>query len=158
MTDTQAPSVPRPLPAIDDLTRPFWTAANEGRLIVQRCEACGRLQFPAAFRCRACGAEAPVWTEVSGRGVVHTFTVFHRALHPAFAADVPYNVSVIELDEGPFMVSNVIGGRQPTIGMRVRVTFESISEGIKLPKFEPLDDDLTDPVSKGGTSRVGNRS
>jgi hypothetical protein len=138
MSETiKAVPVAKPLPVVDAVTQPFWDAAAEGRLVVQRCAACGHLQLPAALRCAACGHRELGWTDVSGRGVVHTYTVLHRAYHPAFADEIPYNVSIIELDEGPLLLSNVVGVpvEELAVGHRVQVFFEPVGEGLALPKF-----------------------
>jgi uncharacterized OB-fold protein len=138
---TEAVGVAKPLPVIDDLTRPFWDAAAHDRLAVQQCDACGHRQLPASLTCVACRSRALSWVQVSGRGTVHTFTILHRAYHPAFGDEVPYNVSIIELDEGPLLLSNVVGVPvdQLRIGQRVEVFFEPIGEGLALPKFAPVE-------------------
>ena len=78
------------------------------------------------------------WTQVSGRGTVYTFVMMHQVYHPAFAGDVPYNVTVVQLDEGPFMTTKIVGpgADRPVIGDRVRVTFDDVSENLSLPCFE----------------------
>jgi uncharacterized protein len=139
MSEATQAGVEKPRPAVDEVNRPYFEAAAEGRLVVQCCAACRHLQLPPARHCGACGAVGPGWTQVSGRGRVHTYTVLHRPYHPAFADEVPYNVSVIELDEGPLLLSNVVG--QPleelAIDQRVRVVFAPVCDGVALPKFEP---------------------
>lgn len=137
MTTPTSPA--RPLPVVDDLNRPYWEAAADGRLLVQRCPACERKQLPPVAACPACGERGLGWTAASGRGVVHTYTVLHRAYHPGFADAVPYNVSIIELEEGPLLLSNVV--ELPLdrlrIGLPVRVVFEPVGDGLALPKFAP---------------------
>src|SRR5262249_46814503 len=98
-----------PLPAASPENARFWEAAREGRLEVPQCSACGKHGFPGTFACRHCGAEALTWTPVSGRGRVFSYVVYHRVYHPAFKDRVPYVVAVIELDEGPRMLANVVG-------------------------------------------------
>ena len=75
---------------------------------------------------------------MSGRGTVYTFVMMHQVYHPAFAGDVPYNVTVVQLDEGPFMTTKIVGSgaERPVIGDRVQVTFEDVSESLSLPCFE----------------------
>jgi uncharacterized OB-fold protein len=137
---TDAVPESKPLPVIDEITQPFWAAAARGRLVVQQCDACGHRQLPAALTCAACGERVLGWVEVSGHGAVHTFTILHRAYHPAFADELPYNVSIIELDEGPLLLSNVVGipVGELRIGQRVAVFFEPVGDGLALPKFAPL--------------------
>jgi uncharacterized OB-fold protein len=128
----------QPLPVPNDIDRPFWDAAREGRLAIQRCATCGRYQHPPTVTCPACGG-APAWGDASGEGVVHTFTVFHRAYHPAFVDDLPYNVSIVRLAEGPLILSSVVGvaADELEVGMAVSVVFDRVSESITLPRFAP---------------------
>lgn len=142
MTDvtTYTPNVPAPLPHPSPATQPFWDAAKEDRLIMPRCAACGAYQFPPTTACNACGAERMEWVDVSGRGSVFSFVVFHRVYHPAFADKVPYVVAVIALDEGPRIISGVVGipPSEVACDMPVRVVFEDVRDGVKLPKFTPV--------------------
>lgn len=128
----------KPLPAIDPESAPFWAAGREGRLLIQRCPDCGKAIFYPRAVCPECMG-TPVWVEASGRGTVYTFSIARRPAGPAFAADVPYVVALVDLDEGPRMMSNVIGCPvdQVRIGMRVRVVFEQASDEVHLPRFRP---------------------
>jgi uncharacterized OB-fold protein len=130
--------LPAPRPTIDDLDRPFWDAAAERRLTVQYCGHCDRHQHVPLALCPTCSGPLD-WREVTGRGVIHTFTIVHLAHHPALADKVPYNVSVVELDEGPLLVTNVVNcsNAELEVGMPVTVVFEDIGDGLRLPKFEP---------------------
>lgn len=129
----------RPLPRITPLDAAHWEATTRGVLLVQRCSECARWQWPAATRCPGCGADALVWERASGRGRVHTYTVVHAAGHPAFAAEVPYNVTVVQLDEGPLMLTNLVGLTQEdiTVDLPVEVTFERVSPEMAIPRFTP---------------------
>lgn len=126
---------PVPLPSPESL--PFWRAARTHRLVLQRCGACKKFWFPPSCLCPHCLSAAYAWEEVSGRGRVHSFVVVHRISDPAFADAVPYVPAVIELDEGPRLLSDIVGaGRlQAHCGMRVSVLFEDISEEYSLPRF-----------------------
>lgn len=128
----------KPLPAQEPLSREFWAAADEGRLLIQQCPACGHRQFYPRALCTACGAD-PVWLEASGRGTVHTFTVIRQQGMPAFTDDVPYVVAMIELDEGPRMMGNVTGCPvdDVTVGMRVRAYAVEAEDGVAVPMWEP---------------------
>ena len=79
------------------------------------------------------------WVPSTGNGSLHTFTIYYRALNPAWKDDVPYNVGVVELDEGPFMFTNVVGvpNEDLKVGMRLQVTFNEVRPGVTLPQFEP---------------------
>lgn len=136
MTSVPAAALlPLPEPSIE--TEPFWAAVQERRLVVPRCDACGTLTFPPTIACPACGADAFTWTAVSGRGRVYSFVVYHRVYHPAFADRVPYAVGVIELEEGPRLISNVVGVPLDEIvcDMPVTVVYEEVRDGYLIPKF-----------------------
>jgi uncharacterized protein len=126
---------PRPVP--DERSAPFFEATVRGELLLQHCGACGRWMWPVRFRCIDCMSGDVVWRPASGRGTVYTFTVIHQLFHPGFAAEVPYNVAVIDLDEGVRCYSTVVGVANDDlrIGDHVEVVFERISAEFALPKF-----------------------
>ncbi|MEE8312605.1 MAG: Zn-ribbon domain-containing OB-fold protein [Candidatus Binatia bacterium] len=132
--------IQRPVPEISPRMRPFWKAAAEGRLVVQRCDDCGKKHFPAIEICNGCLRNDLRWIDVSGRGTVFSFVVMHQVYHPAFAGHVPYVVADIELDEGPRIISNVIGCdlQDVEIGMTVIVEFQppaGSATGPAMPMF-----------------------
>lgn len=130
----------RPIPPTSELARPYWDAARRGELVVQRCERCGRRPFPPRAHCPGCGASSLFWAPVSGRGTVHSFTVAHRAPHPVFAAQLPLVVAIVELAEGPRMVTNLVGCEPAdlAVGLAVEVRFEPIDDSdVVLPVFTP---------------------
>ena len=131
------PARPRPFP--DSETAPYWEAAARGELRVQRCSACGTHRFYPRALCPACHDDAHEWVRVSGRGEVHSFSVVRRAPSPAFAARIPYAIALIALEEGPHMLSEVVGmdPDHVAIGLPVEVAFEDIGEGMRLPVFRP---------------------
>jgi uncharacterized OB-fold protein len=132
---------PAPIrPTINEVNRPFWDGCRRGELLVQRCSHCGRLRYPAAVVCPGCLSRDCAWDAVSGRGKVFSFVVFHRAYHPAWEGRVPYNVALIELDEGPIMLSNVVGidNAKLAVGVPVQIAFESVDESLVIPVFKPL--------------------
>ena len=128
----------RILPAPNSSTQPFWDAAGRGELIVQWCEQCQEAQFHPGPLCRTCGSE-PGWKVTSGRGAVYTYTIVHQSRTPPFDKLVPYIVAMVELDEGPRMMTNIIGCPVDDIevGMRVEVAFAAEVEGIALPFWQP---------------------
>jgi uncharacterized protein len=127
----------RPLPAIDDESRPYWDAAREHRFVLQRCAACGEWVFYARALCPHCHAGDLAWTDASGRGTVYSFTVAHRPAAPWFADKTPYVVALIDLEEGPRMLSSLrVAPGEVRVGQRVRVAFEEASEEVTLPVFE----------------------
>lgn len=133
-----APAKPLPIPDSD--SRPFWDGCKAEKLRLQQCSACGEFQFYPRAICRHCASEALDWQDVSGEGEIYSFTVARRPAGPAFAADVPYVVAIVRLDEGPRLMTNIvtddIAGLR--IGARVRVVFERMSAEITLPKFTPV--------------------
>lgn len=130
----------RPLPEETPLTEPFWQAARERRLVVQRCIACGRLRWPPEVACYECGSLDHEWAEMSGRATLYTWTVAHPPLLPYFQQRAPWPIAVVQLDEGPRLVTNITGlaPDQYEIGMPLGATFESISNDVTLIVFRPL--------------------
>ena len=124
-----------PAPTPTELSRPFWQAANDGRLVIQRCDACGHYRWTPQILCTRCMAEPFTWTEVSGRGRVHSFTVVHRP--PTHEFKAPFVLAVVELDEGPLMLTQIVGeDRDATaIGAPVEVAFTRASPEINLYTF-----------------------
>jgi uncharacterized OB-fold protein len=125
------------LPRPTELSRPFWAAAREQRLVLQKCGACGAFRWTPQILCRRCLAEAFDWIEVSGKGTVYSFTIVHRAPTPAF--ETPYLLVVVELDEGPLMLTRLIdcAFEDAAIGQCVEVCFTRASDEISLYTFRP---------------------
>lgn len=126
---------PRPEPTA--LSRPFWQAAREKRLVLQRCEDCGTYRWTPQILCVRCHSQRYAWTPVSGRGLVYSFTVVHRA--PTAAFTTPYVIAVVKLDEGPLMLTNLIDcvPDDIRIDMPVEVVFEAIDDDINVYRFRP---------------------
>jgi uncharacterized OB-fold protein len=131
--------IEKPLPAVTEDGAPYWEYAKRGELRVQRCSACQHLRFPPSNLCPRCLAEEHEWVRLSGRGAVYSFIVVHRPQHPAFQEDAPYNVAIVELDEGIRLHGNVVGCPNDAlrIGLPVEVVFDEVKEGVVLPKFRP---------------------
>lgn len=129
--------IPYPVPNPDN--EGFWDACRRGELRLQRCRACGTWRHHPRPMCPACHSLDHEWALASGRGVVHTFTIVHRPTLPAFAERLPYNVVVVRLDEGPYMVSNLVDcpAEAIRIGLPVEVVFEPLTADITLPRFRP---------------------
>jgi len=132
----------KPLPKIDDISRPYWEAAKRHELMLQKCQDCGHYRYPPGLTCPSCLSDEMEWVRVSGRGTVHTWTVFHRVYHPAFDGDVPYAVVMVELEEGPRLATNLVDCKIEDIkvGMPVEVVFDDVTKEITLPKFRPIND------------------
>jgi len=129
----------RLLPGMTPLTQPYWDGARRHELLLQRCAACRHLWHPPLPRCPECHSAAVDWMPASGRGRVYTFTVVYHATHAAMADKVPYITALIELDEGPRVLTNLrnCAEAQAQIGMPVTVIFEELTPEITLPQFEP---------------------
>jgi hypothetical protein len=130
----------RLIPPSTELSQPYWDAARHNKLVVQQCGDCAHRLFPPGANCPKCGSKELAWTQVSGKGVVYTYTIAHRAPHPVLAEQCPLAIAVVELDEGPRMMSNVVGCDPNTIkiGMAVQVAFEPIDDSdVVLPVFRP---------------------
>ena len=127
----------KPLPEITPEMAPFWEAARRRELVIQRCKGCGAYRFPARELCSRCLSRDSGWERVSGRGTLFSFAVMHQAAHPGFAAEVPYAVVTVELDEGARVLSNVVGcpPKDLRIGMPLEVVFEQLTPEVTLPKF-----------------------
>jgi uncharacterized OB-fold protein len=132
----------RPLPVVNDLTRPFWEAAAAGRLEVQRCSSCQYFNHPPREACTRCLSGDLEFEPVSGRGTVWSFSVMHQKSVAGFEEAVPYITALVELEEQPMLlfVTNLPGldPRDVRIGLPVTVTFEPLAEGIALPQFVPV--------------------
>ena len=110
-------------PTQDPLTGPFWTAAGEGRLVVQRCESCGELRWPPLSG----------WSQVT----------YHRAFQAELKADIPYTVALVQLDDGPYLAGRLAPGATAAIGDRVTAEFAEVRGAPQL-RWRPLDDSADD--------------
>ena len=128
----------RILPVPDPISEPYWTATTRGELLIQYCPACDRFEFYPRPFCRQCAGEL-TWRPASGRGTVYSFTVVRQSRTPPFDQLVPYVVALVDLDEGPRMMTNVVGCGfdQLRVGMALEVDFEDIGEGFHIPVFRP---------------------
>jgi len=128
----------KPLPEADPVFAPWWKAAAEGRLLFQTCPGCGHRQFYPRPLCLECGA-TPEWTEASGRGRVHTFTVVRQYGLAPFRDELPYVVAMIELEEGVRLFSNVTDCDPESvhIDMEVEAYAALAAEDVGVPLFRP---------------------
>ena len=136
MTETPRKPKPRPAPA----SLPYWQAAKEHRLALPKCEDCSQFWFPPSRTCPHCLSTNVSFQNVSGRGKVFSFVTFHRVYRPAFAEDVPYVVALVELEEGPRVLSNILGVTHEDVRceMPVEVVFDDYDEEVSIPKFRPV--------------------
>ncbi len=129
----------KPLPGINEDSAPYWEGTRAGELRAQGCLDCGHLRFPPSILCPKCLGERAEWRRLSGRGKIYTFIIVHRPQHPAFFADAPYNVAIVELDEGIRLHTTIIQCPNDAlaIGMPVEVVFDKINDEVTLPRFRP---------------------
>lgn len=145
MTEALTPPA-RPLPIVNDENRPFWTAAARGELCLQRCLACGHIRFPIQALCPRCLGDEFDWATLSGRAEILAKVVYHRAFHPGYAQDVPYNLVLVQLAEGPRMYGNVVeadgiagaAAAGAVVGDQVEAVFEPVADGLCVPRFRKI--------------------
>ena len=131
--------LPKPVPVATPETAPFWEGCLAGELRLQRCVACTRTQFPPRRYCAGCLSDELSWERASGLGRIRSYTVVRVPTSPAFADEVPYVVALVELEEGPTLLSGIRGcdPDEVQIGLAVEVEFERRGEGVRLPYFHP---------------------
>jgi uncharacterized OB-fold protein len=128
------------LPTPDAETEPFWDACKEGRFLLKHCNACGDDYFYPRPFCPKCWSADVEWKQASGDGQVYTFSVVRQNDLPPFPERVPYVAAIVELDEGPRVMTNIDTSELDTvtIGMRVHVDFKPISDDVTIPVFKPV--------------------
>ena len=142
MTEAATPAYRGALPRPTPETQPFWDALQAGRFELPWCTACGQPHFYPRLLCPHCGSDALQWRAASGRGQVHTFVINHKAAK-GFEDRAPYVIAVVELEEGPRMLSNLVMDTVPTpgnvgIGMPVQLEPRAVTERVTLPLFRPV--------------------
>jgi uncharacterized OB-fold protein len=126
-----------PLPERDALSEPYWAALDGGRHIFQRCTACAHAWLPARGECPRCLSAHATWETAGGDARLISWVVYHTAFHPAFKARLPYTVAVVELSEGPRLITNIIGSDDPEtlrIDQPLRLVIERES-GVAVPRY-----------------------
>jgi hypothetical protein len=116
--------------------QPYWAAAREGRLLFQRCRGCGAAVWQPRAVCPECLAGELAWEESRGQGTVYSFSTVHRAPTAAWAAKVPYTLGIVQLREGYYLFSEIVGPPDlMQIGAAVTVWFDRLDDEVTLPKF-----------------------
>ena len=130
----------KPLPAIDVESAPFWQAARAHRLAIMQCRLCDRHFFYPRQLCPHCHSPVVGWSDASGRGTIYSFTVARRPAGAAFKPDVPYVVALVELEEGPRLMTNIVTTDVDSIriGQKVTAVFDDVTPEVTLVKFKPL--------------------
>ncbi len=127
------------LPTPDDETQPFWDAAREGRLLIKRCADCGAAHFYPRPFCPRCWSAAVSWETASGQAALYTWSVVHHNDLPPFRDRLPYVAAVVDLAEGPRMMTNVVDcdpGRLE-VGMALHVAYRELDDDVTIPVFAP---------------------
>lgn len=142
------PDATRPSPIVTEDSAVFWDAAAEGRLVAQRCGACGVLRHPPRPMCGHCQSLAVEVVELSGKGTVYSYAILHHPPNPAF--EYPAISALVDLDEGVRVVSSLtdIPKDDITIGMSVEVHYVPTVKGPTIPVFRPSASFV--PASSGG--------
>lgn len=114
------------------IEEPFWSAARDGKLRLQRCADCGKVRFPPAAHC-TCSSGEYEWTDVGGGGTIWSWAVVHHPYAPSHVDQIPYTVAMVELDEGPKLIGRLWSSPEapPAINARVEVVFDD-AEGDRL--------------------------
>jgi len=130
--------IPRPLPSSTEDSKPFWDGCQRQELLIQKCDDCGHYRFPPSILCPRCMSMNYQWVKASGKARVYSWQITHQPFYPAW--DPPYNVAIVELEEGPRLHSNVVGCKNEDIyiDMPLELVFEKVEEqDWYLPKFKP---------------------
>ncbi len=130
----------KPLPEFTEDNRPFWEGCKQHKLLLQKCSGCGHHRS-ASPTCPECWSMEHEWVQASGKGMVYSWIVVHQRYNRAFEPDLPYNVAIVELEEGPRLVTNLVEIENENIrpGLPVEVTWDDVTEEVTLHKFKPVD-------------------
>ncbi len=130
----------KPLPIPSPESEPFWAGARDHKLLMQKCAPCGKFWFPPGTICPHCGAHEFSWAETSGRGRVFTFVTYQRLYNKAWEGELPYVVAIVELEEGPRMLTAITGidAADVVCDLAVQVVFDDVTADVTLPKFTPV--------------------
>lgn len=130
--------IERPLPHASELTKAYWQGTADGKLLIQTCANCGKLRHYPRYMCDACQSFDATWTQASGKGKVHSWTVAHHPFHQAFKGELPYVLVTVDLAEGV----RAMGRYEPAadtlrVGLPVVLEMRPAADGIALPHFRP---------------------
>jgi uncharacterized OB-fold protein len=134
---TREPGGTRPLPALDADSRPFWESCHRRAMAVQQCASCRRFRFPPRGLCPYCHLGESRWVPVTGHGRVYASLVVSQPPATAWKDAVPFNLSLVELDEGVRMWTNVTGCAPDDVRIddRVRIAYDAVTAEVTLPRF-----------------------
>jgi uncharacterized protein len=125
------------LPTTDPETQPFWDGLKDGKFLLRHCNACGRDHYYPRPFCPSCWSDDISWKEASGRGTLYTYSVVHVNDLPPFNERVPYVAAIVELEEGPKVMTNIedVPFGELHAGLPVVVDFKAISDDVTIPVF-----------------------
>lgn len=137
--DAAPEAPPRPVPLPDDASESFWAECARHELVLQRCTDCETFRFPPRPMCPSCGSMGWRDEPAGGRGHVWSWVIAHPPVLPSFRDRVPYNVVVVELEEGVRMVGNIVeaANEDIRIGMPVTVAWDDVEDGVAIPVWTP---------------------
>lgn len=121
-----------------EISEPYWDGARNGVLVLQRCFNCGKARHYPRVLCDACYSSSITHFESSGAGEVYSWTVTHHAFQPDFAADVPYVLLTVDMDDGVRVLGRLNEGTNPRVGLRVQLTFAANDAGVPVPWFSAV--------------------
>ena len=137
----------KPVPVPDEESRPFFDGAKRRELMILRCSACGHPMWPASHagslpltpRCQRCNSPELEWTAATGKATLYSFVVMHQP-YPGFEDEVPYNIALVELEEGVRCFSNIVDcdNADLHVGMPLEVVFEDLTDEVSIPKFRSV--------------------
>ncbi len=127
----------RPVPNPTNASAPYWEACRKHVLRFQRCAACNYVLFYPGYACPVCWSNKLEWITSSGRGSIYSLTVVEHPATDYFAEIGPVTVALVELEEGPIMMTNIVGSppHDARIGDKVTVDFVDVNEAVSLPVF-----------------------
>jgi uncharacterized OB-fold protein len=129
----------KPLPVPAPWSKPFWDAARQHKLLLKKCRDCGHIDHPPYLYCTSCSSENSEWVEAAGRATLYAYAVNVYGVPFAFMEDLPYVLALVDLPEGPRMISNIVGCNPEDLknGMELEVVFDDVSSEVTLPKWRP---------------------
>jgi len=130
----------KPLPVPQKWSKPFWEGAKQHKLLLKKCQDCGHIDHPPYLYCTNCMSENSKWIEASGRATLYAYCVNEYGVPFYFMPDLPYVVALVDLDEGPRMISNIVecDPKELKNGMKLEVVFDDVSPEVTLPKWRPV--------------------
>ena len=128
----------RPMPQADEPSKEFFEGARRHELMLMRCTACGTWRLPSHPRCHSCWSTDTEWAKASGRGTLYSFGVMHQK-YPGFEDEVPYNYAQVQLEEGPRIVTDIVGvsNEELRVDMPVVAYFDDVAEDCTVVRFMP---------------------